>query len=111
MRNNEESANRIELMQGTLDMLILRTLVLGPLTGTKSPGTSSAPRMTCCRLSMGRFTRRSIAWSAKAGSRRGGKCPKTGSASSNITDSRRLAKSSLPRSAQNGRCSWPPSDG
>src|SRR5207245_1476735 len=33
MRNNEESANRIELLQGTLDMLILRTLVLGPAHG------------------------------------------------------------------------------
>src|SRR5438128_10751934 len=33
MRSNEESANRIEFMQGTLDMLILRTLVLGPAHG------------------------------------------------------------------------------
>src|SRR5437899_6317100 len=33
MRNDEESANRIELMQGTLDMLIMRTLVLGPAHG------------------------------------------------------------------------------
>src|SRR5437870_12792178 len=33
MRNNEESANRIELMQGTLDMLILRTLAPGPAHG------------------------------------------------------------------------------
>src|SRR6266702_3983026 len=41
MRNNEESANpsgdgrsgRIELMQGTLDMLVMRTLVLGPAHG------------------------------------------------------------------------------
>jgi PadR family transcriptional regulator len=33
MRNREESAGRIELMQGTLDMLILRTLVLGPAHG------------------------------------------------------------------------------
>jgi transcriptional regulator len=33
MRNDEETANRIELMQGTLDMLILRTLVLGPAHG------------------------------------------------------------------------------
>src|SRR5437867_11474705 len=33
MRNNAESANRIELMQGTLDMLIMRTLVLGPAHG------------------------------------------------------------------------------
>src|SRR6516225_8789258 len=33
MRNDELSANRIELMQGTLDMLILRTLVLGPSHG------------------------------------------------------------------------------
>jgi PadR family transcriptional regulator, regulatory protein PadR len=28
-----DSANRMELMQGTLDMLILRTLVLGPAHG------------------------------------------------------------------------------
>jgi PadR family transcriptional regulator len=33
MRNDQEFANRIELMQGTLDMLILRTLVLGPAHG------------------------------------------------------------------------------
>src|SRR2546428_1136887 len=33
MRNNAEAVNRIELMQGTLDMLILRTLVLGPAHG------------------------------------------------------------------------------
>jgi transcriptional regulator len=30
MRNDEATINRIELMQGTLDMLILRTLLLGP---------------------------------------------------------------------------------
>jgi len=33
MSENKESANKIELMQGTLDMLILRTLVLGPAHG------------------------------------------------------------------------------
>src|SRR5438309_5723228 len=33
MRNTEEPASRIELMQGTLDMLILGTLVLGPAHG------------------------------------------------------------------------------
>src|SRR5207249_931175 len=33
MRHYEQSANRIELMQGTLDMLIMRTLVLGPAHG------------------------------------------------------------------------------
>jgi PadR family transcriptional regulator, regulatory protein PadR len=33
MRTDKESVNRIELMQGTLDMLILRTLVLGPAHG------------------------------------------------------------------------------
>ena len=32
MRNDEQTA-RLELMQGTLDMLILRTLVLGPAHG------------------------------------------------------------------------------
>lgn len=30
---NDEAASRLELMQGTLDMLILRTLVLGPSHG------------------------------------------------------------------------------
>ena len=33
MQSNEEAASRLELMQGTLDMLILRTLVLGPAHG------------------------------------------------------------------------------
>jgi PadR family transcriptional regulator len=33
MENKEAAAARLELMQGTLDMLILRTLVLGPAHG------------------------------------------------------------------------------
>ena len=33
MPENRESNNRLELMQGTLDMLVLRTLVLGPAHG------------------------------------------------------------------------------
>jgi transcriptional regulator len=33
MQTNEEATNRLELMQGTLDMLILRTLVLGRAHG------------------------------------------------------------------------------
>jgi PadR family transcriptional regulator PadR len=33
MLENEDSNPRLELMQGTLDMLILRTLVLGPAHG------------------------------------------------------------------------------
>src|SRR2546422_9266538 len=33
MQNDEETASRIELLQGTLDMLILRTLLLGPAHG------------------------------------------------------------------------------
>ena len=33
MRKNEEAANRLDLIQGTLDMLILRTLVFGPAHG------------------------------------------------------------------------------
>jgi PadR family transcriptional regulator, regulatory protein PadR len=33
MQSNEQPANRIELMQGTLDMLILRTLVVGRAHG------------------------------------------------------------------------------
>ena len=33
MRSNDEAKSRLELVQGTLDMLILRTLVLGPAHG------------------------------------------------------------------------------
>src|SRR5690242_5840241 len=33
MENSQEAKNRLELMQGTLDMLILRTLVPGPAHG------------------------------------------------------------------------------
>ena len=33
MRDNEHPANRIELMKGTLAMLILRTLMFGPAHG------------------------------------------------------------------------------
>ena len=33
MKDNEEARSRLELMLGTLDMLILRTLVLGPAHG------------------------------------------------------------------------------
>lgn len=33
MQTNPETKSRLELMQGTLDMLILRTLVLGPAHG------------------------------------------------------------------------------
>lgn len=33
MTSQEEAQHRLELMQGTLDMLILRTLVLGPAHG------------------------------------------------------------------------------
>ena len=33
MENKASEADRIELMQGTLDMLILRTLVFGPAHG------------------------------------------------------------------------------
>jgi hypothetical protein len=35
MKSSEEGKNRLELMQGTLDMLILRTLVRVPLTATR----------------------------------------------------------------------------
>jgi PadR family transcriptional regulator, regulatory protein PadR len=33
MQNNEDATRKLELMQGTLDMLILHTLMLGPAHG------------------------------------------------------------------------------
>lgn len=64
---NEEPGSRLELIQGTLDMLILRTLVLGPATGMKSRSTSGAPRTRFCKSSRDHSIRRSIASNAKDG--------------------------------------------
>ena len=56
MSTKEESA-RIELLQGTLDLLILRTLAPGPPMAMPSPKPSSASPKTCCRWSKVRSTR------------------------------------------------------
>jgi len=42
-----ESPIQSEMVQGTLDMLILRTLVLGPAHGQTVPTRLSADRRTC----------------------------------------------------------------
>jgi PadR family transcriptional regulator PadR len=47
---------RIELLQGTLDLLILRTLRLGAAHGHAIAKLSSAGQTTCCRWSKGRCT-------------------------------------------------------
>jgi hypothetical protein len=66
-----------DMLQGTLDMLILRTLLAGPLTDTRSPMPSNSPPMTFSKWSMVLSTRLSIAWKIAAGSRHSGARPKT----------------------------------
>jgi len=55
--STKEQRERIELLQGTLDLLILRTLLLGPTHGPSLRQSNSIPR-TCCRWSRDRCTRR-----------------------------------------------------
>lgn len=39
--------SRVELLQSTLDLPMLRTLLAGPLTATRLPSTYNAPQKTC----------------------------------------------------------------
>jgi len=56
--------NRIELVQGTLDMLILKTLQWGERHGY---GISQSIRARCCRWRRGRSIRRFIGLSGRDG--------------------------------------------
>ena len=64
-----------DLLPGTLDMLILRTLTAARCTATASPSVSAWCRRTCCRSARARCIRRcsvccSTAGSAASGARR-----------------------------------------
>jgi len=111
MENKVSEADRIELMQGTLDMLILRTLVFGPAHGHEIAKHIQRTTDDVLQVEHGSLYPALHRLSGKVYSRRSGRCPKTGSASSSITGSRQPAKSSLPRSNPNGGCWWPPLEG
>jgi hypothetical protein len=59
---------RAGLLQGTLDMLILRTLLYGPAHGTRSASTSSGPPMTSFKCSMALSILHCTVWSEEDGS-------------------------------------------
>ena len=56
--------SRGELVQGTLDMLILKTLTRGPQHGYGIAQSSSRHRTKCCVAKKARCIRRCIAWSS-----------------------------------------------
>jgi hypothetical protein len=58
---------RIELLQGTLDMLILQTLRWGSSMATALRKPSAPVRATFCRLRPALFIRLCIAWNARVG--------------------------------------------
>ena len=59
---------RIELLQGTLDLLILRTLVFGPSHGHAIAKQIRARPKMCCRSRRARSIRRCTGWRRRAGS-------------------------------------------
>jgi hypothetical protein len=61
------SSDRITRLQGTLDLLILRTLLFGPAHGHQITKHIEHARMTCCKSSMARSILLFIAWNEKAG--------------------------------------------
>lgn len=57
-----------DLLQGTLDLLILKTLALEPMHGWGvSPSASSSFPGRCCKSVKGRSTRPGIAWNTRGG--------------------------------------------
>jgi len=56
--STKEQKEHIELLQGTLDLLILRTLLLGRRTVMLSPRRLNSTRTMCCRSSKGLCIRR-----------------------------------------------------
>ena len=64
-------------LQGTLDLLILKTLAIGAAHGQPSPTPSSTSRKTCCRSSTARCTLRCTGSRIAGGSRRSGARPRT----------------------------------
>jgi hypothetical protein len=68
--------NRVEMLRGTLDMLILQTLQLDPQHGyiiSQAVRTNPARR---CKLILDRSIRRCAGWRDRSGSARSGRSPR-----------------------------------
>ena len=93
---------RLELPQGTLDLLILRCVANEPKPAGPSPSAFSKSQRTCCACSKVRSTRRSIASNGAAGSPPNGAHPKTIAAQS-FTHSRARARNGSKPNAMHGK--------
>ena len=80
----ECSTNKNELLQGTLDLLILRTLASGDMHGWGISQRLQQISNDVLQVNQGLSTRRSIGSSSTAGSRRRGETRKTTAARSSI---------------------------
>ena len=67
--------NRIDLLQGTLDLLILEQLRWAPSHGYGLSQAIRSIRATCCARMPARCIRPSIAWSGRACCARNGRFP------------------------------------
>jgi PadR family transcriptional regulator PadR len=88
------TAQHPDLSQGTLDLLILRTLALGPQHDWPSPGACSTSRATYRGFSKALYIRRCTGWSVVARSRLAGELEKRTTAP-NTTSFQRKAVSNL----------------
>ena len=102
MQTKEEATSRLDLVQGTLDMLILRTLVLGPAHGHEIAKHIQRTTDDVLQVEHGSLIRRSTASNAEARSARSGRRREAASASSSITGSLPQAKASSSPSTPNG---------
>jgi hypothetical protein len=95
------NTERLELPQGTLDLLILKAVALEPLHGGRSRNGSIRSQVKRYSSDWDRFTLRSIALSDAAGSNRAGAPPRT-TGVRNITSSQSAARHSSGRRPSRG---------
>src|ERR1700733_7644604 len=96
MNEKDQYKNRIELLQGTLDMLILQTLQWEPQHGYGIVQLYVCDPETCFRGRPDHCIRLSIDWSVRAGCSLSGSSQRA-SKKPDITESRPRGKSSWPR--------------
>ena len=96
----------VEILQGTLDLLILKTLALEPMHGWGIAQRIQQVSRDILQIHKVRSTRRSIGWSVRNGSARNGAPPKIIAAPS-FTPSRKPAASSSKRNWRTGN-KYPP---
>ena len=81
VEKHEPYKDPIELLQGTLDLLVLQTLTWGPQHGYGITAAIKAGSSTPCRSTRDRSTPPSTGWSGTAPWPRNGRPPRTSSAS------------------------------